>query len=187
VSLGQRTEMRRCGRRWATLEAAASSKRALSGKGVPVECATGCGGFHLADPEARTAPRRKAPQPDRFPAAVLAQLDDRDDCCQSCGAGGDLECHHRRLKGKGGSRRRAHSACSCNGLRLCPGCHHWAHAGDRRAAEAEGFIVSQSVAEPGSVGVMRFAAAQGGATMWPSCDGKWLETAPEAREMAAIA
>jgi hypothetical protein len=40
-------------------------------------------------------------------------------------------------------------------------------------AEAEGFIVSQSVDWPGSVSVMRFAAAEGGASQYPSCDGRW--------------
>jgi hypothetical protein len=129
-----------------------------------------------------------------FPASACKLTDLRDAItievtvpvrlCQRCGLAQSLARHHRRGKGKGGSENRPHTQCPCNAVTLCQGCHYWAHVLEPSQARAEGFIVSQSVAEPGSVGVMRFAAAEGGAAMWPSCDGQWLETAPEAREMA---
>lgn len=107
--------------------------------------------------------------------------------CQRCGTAEDPQRHHRRGKQKGGSHRRPHTQCPCNGITLCGpggrGCHQWAHAHPEQA-RAEGFIVSQSVNAPGSAGVMRFAAAEGGATQWPSCSGGWLETAAEALEAA---
>lgn len=176
MSLNQRTEMRRCGKRWATEDEALRSKRGQSGDNTVIPCRTGCGGFHLE-------PKRKDTS-DPFPAAVRAQIDARDKCCQRCAATQALEHHHRRLKGIGGSKHRTHAQHACNGILLCRKCHGWAHRGDRRTAEAQGFIVSQSVDEPGLVGVMRFAAAGGGATQWPACDGSWADTAPEMREAA---
>lgn len=58
-------------------------------------------------------------------------------------------------------------------------------ASEQELAEAQGFIVSRSVEVPGSVGVMRFAAAGSGVTQWPTCDGEWAGTATEAREAVA--
>lgn len=104
--------------------------------------------------------------------------------CQRCGTSQDPQRHHRRGKNKGGSRQRACTQCPCNGVTLCgpggKGCHQWAHANPERA-RAEGWIVSQSAAKPGAVGVTRFAAADGGTTQWPTCSGEWAQTAPEAQ------
>jgi hypothetical protein len=183
----QRTEMRRCGKPYPTEEAAALHKRAQIGSAEPSQCRTGCppGTWHLASVKAGEAPERKSsPGARPFPPLVADALDERDGCCQRCGSTRNLERHHRRLKASTGTRRQ-HTQCSCNGIVLCQKCHGWAHRGDRPAAEAQGFIVSQSVDEPASVGVMRFAAAEGGATQWPTCDGQWAGTAPEAREAVA--
>lgn len=127
---------------------------------------------------------RRASRANPFPPSVAALLDARDEWCQRCGSTRDLERHHRRGKAIGGSRNRGHGQCACNGLRLCRRCHAWAHRGERAEAQAQGFIVSQSVAFPGSVGVMRGSADGGGALMWPDCDGNWLGTAAEAGEAA---
>lgn len=178
MSLSRNSEMRRCGRRFATKDAAASSKRARNGVAVPVECPLRCGYWHL---EAAKAEARAQP----FPPAVADQINQRDERCQRCGSRRGLHRHHRRGKANGGSRRK-HAQCACNGILLCWLCHHWAHVTGRRQAEAEGFVVSQSVRKPGSVGVMRYAGAgMGGATQWPTCDGEWVSTAPEALEAAA--
>lgn len=125
-----------------------------------------------------------------FPRKVAALLDKRDGICQRCGIAGPLHRHHRRGKGSGGDRR-LHAQCACNGLELCTwnpqdglgGCHRWVHLHPRQAM-AEGFIVSHEAERPGDIGVMRFAARDGGATQWPACAGEWLETAPEAGEAA---
>jgi hypothetical protein len=178
VSLDQRQEMRRCGKPYPTEEAASRAKRVLSGLAVPVECPRRCGSYHLEAVRASSGLRP-------FPARVAAQLDERDDrCCQRCGRTRGIHRHHRRGKASGGSRRK-HTQCACNGVLLCWRCHHWAHVTHRAQAEAEGFIVSQSVDEPASAGVMRFAGSAGGVTQWPACSGEWAGTADEAREVAA--
>ena len=151
---------------------------------------------------ARTAPKGKhragstmpASAPETFSPAVCALVDARDGddsgavlvrLCQRCGSTRNLHRHHRRLKQKGGSSNRPHTHCPCNAVTVCLACHDEIHdQASRREMEAEGWIVSQAVDEPGAVGVMRFAAAEGGATQWPSCSGAWLETAAEAREVA---
>lgn len=184
MSLSQRTQMRRCGHRFATEEDAARHKLALNGSRVVVPCTGGCGGWHHGDPGSPEPPKRSAPKAARpFPPDVADALDERDERCQRCGSTEELERHHRRLKGIGGSRGR-HTQCTCNGVRLCRSCHRWAHGKDRPEAEAQGFIVSQSVDEPRSVSVMRFAAADGGATQFPTCDGQWVSTAAQARVAA---
>ncbi len=117
---------------------------------------------------------RRAARSKPFPPAVAALLDIRDEWCQRCGSPRDLERHHRRGKASGGSQNRSHAHCPCNGVRLCPPCHRWAHRLERREAEVQGFIVSQSVDEPGSVSVMRGSEDGGGAAMYPTCTGEWL-------------
>ena len=177
MSLTQRTEIRRCGKPYSTMEKALASKRGQSGRYTAEKCPDrSCRRWHL-----RPKPRQAAHP---FPPKVAAQLDARDQCCQRCGSGRNLERHHRRLKGSGGSQDRAHAQCACNGVVLCQKCHGQVHRGNRIEAGAQGFIVSQSVDEPGSVSVMRFAAADGGATQYPTCDGGWSDTAPGLREAA---
>lgn len=139
----------------------------------------------------RSAAKRKTSRPHSFSATVCALIDARDidllsgeRCCQWCASTQDLERHHRRGKASGGSQRRAHTHCACNGITLCRHHHRLAHGRLRRVAEAMGFVVSQAVKAPGIKGVMRFATAGGGATQWPACDGRWLDEA-EAGEEAA--
>ena len=122
------------------------------------------------------------------PACTLIDLRDSDTTgtlpvrlCQRCGSAENPQRHHRRAKGKGGSGDRAHTHCPCNSATLCgPGgrdCHGWAHAHPAEAM-AQGFIVSQSVDFPGLISVMRFAEGPGGASQYPSCDGRWLDWVP---------
>lgn len=156
-----------------------------------------CGRWHLTSKPGAGRRRASAARGSRpgsglraFPRPVQRALDIRDGICQRCGVAGPLHRHHRRGKGIGGDRR-AHAQCPCNGVELCSwnpvdgmgGCHRWAHL-HPRDAQAQGFIVSHEVECPGDVGVMRFAACEGGATQWPDCSGGWRETAPEAGEAA---
>jgi 5-methylcytosine-specific restriction enzyme A len=166
-----------------TREASERSKRFLAG-GLVAVLHEPCAGWHLEPAGKATAAPRKAQRSHPFPALVRDVLDMRDRlCCQRCAGTRDIHRHHRRPKGMGGSRDE-HAQCTCNGLLACGPCHAWIHA-HPRLAEAQGFIVSQSVQVPGSVGVMRFAESGGGATQWPTCDGEWAESAAEARETAA--
>lgn len=193
------TGLRRCGggKRWGSKGEAERSKKARNGSYMAFECR--CSGWHLQElvlaPMPTRAPKSKPAdsKPETFGPVAVLRIDVRDSddsgavlvrLCQGCGSTRNLHRHHRRGKDAGGSGERAHTHCACNGLTLCTTCHTWAHANPEQA-RAEGWIVSQSVDEPGSVGVMRFAAAEGGATQFPSCDGRWLETAPEMREVTA--
>jgi hypothetical protein len=201
MTLTTRTQMRRCGKPFPSAGEAMNSKRGRGG-GFRAERCLLCPGWHLRripagvktmKPAAKPAAKKDAATaPDTFSGAVCEQIDLRDGddtgavlvrLCQRCGSTRNLHRHHRRLKGSGGTSR-AHAHCACNGVVVCFRCHGEIHTGDRRGAVAEGWIVPQDVDEPGSVGVMRFAAAEGGATQWPSCTGEWLETAPEAMEAA---
>ena len=196
------TGLRRCGggKRWATADEAMRSKKARSGNFMVIPCF--CEGVHLQElilaplppREPKPAARKEAAaKPDTFSAAVCDLIDARDGddsgavlvrLCQCCGSTRNLHRHHRRGKDAGGSGNRPHTHCACNGVTLCLVCHGEVHAHPEQS-EAEGWIVSQSEDEPGSVGVMRFAAAEGGATQFASCDGRWLETAAEMREAVA--
>lgn len=142
-------------------------------------------------PMKRAAPAvRASSQAQPFPPLVCRLIDQRDNdghgaiparLCQRCGTSRDPQRHHRRGKAKGGSKRRTHTQCSCNGITLCgPGgnsCHQWAHAHPAEA-RAQGFIVSQAVSEPAAKGVLRLVAIGGNTVRWPSCDGQWLDEAP---------
>ncbi len=177
-----------------------TSLRETGGGSATYSAATGVyrcrgGNWHLEEPEATTpaklAPAAKDTGPETFPRPVCLLIDKRDSddsgavlvrLCQRCGTTRNLHRHHRRLKGYGGSRR-THAHCACVGVTLCQRCHGEIHANPKQAM-TEGWIVSRAVRHPGTVGVMRFAAAEGGATQWPTCTGEWAETAPEAREAA---
>ena len=176
--------LRSCGRRFASEQEACRSKRALSGAAVPKLCSLTRDHWHLETVRKPKSPKRKSGA-NAFPKRVAGRIDRRDGCCQRCGSSRNLHRHHRRGKGSGGSQRRPHAQCACNGIVLCFYCHMWAHGKGRREAEAQGFIVSQAVDEPGSVGVMRFAEAGSGVTQWPTCGGEWAGTAAEALEAVA--
>lgn len=65
----------------------------------------------------------------QFPSAVIRFVDERrQELCELCGAGVlHAHYHHRRAKGRGGSRRQStNSAANC--LALHPRCHDYVHA-----------------------------------------------------------
>lgn len=166
MSLTGRSPIRRCGCRFKTQAAAARSKRALNGNATPVECPLHRGFWRLETV--------KQPAVVTFSPKVAAQIDKRD-CrrCQDCGSRRGLHRHHRRGKAAGGSRNRAHAHCACNGILLCHDCHRCAHDEQRAQAEADGFIVSQSVDQPATVAVARFARTGRPVRQVPTCDGEW--------------
>jgi hypothetical protein len=134
--------------------------------------------------ESRSAATRKggsaSGRPHGFPPDVLALLDARDPWCVHCGLADGLQHHHRRLKGIGGDGR-DHTQCACNGLRLCWLCHSWAHSGNgQREARAEGLIIPRVTLEPFTADVLvHLRGDVGGQRKFPTCDGQWLDCAPE--------
>ena len=113
-----------------------------------------------------------------FPPAVAALIDVRDPWCVYCGSPSGLHRHHRRSKGHGGDPR-PHTDCACNGVRVCGAHHEWAHTEGRREAEAEGLIIPRAITEPWTISVL-VHVEDGGLRKFPSCDGRWLDYAPEA-------
>lgn len=63
----------------------------------------------------------------------------------------ELQAHHRRPRGMGGTKRQS-SRVASNGLMACLWCHDFLERGERRQARELGFIVSQNV-EPSDVKV----------------------------------
>lgn len=114
-----------------------------------------------------------------FPAAVAAQLDVRDPCCQfqGCAVTENLQRHHRRYKAAGGSANRPHTQCPCNGIRLCPEHHALVHSRSAGARD-DGYSVSQSCDYPSSQPVLRTDGSRP-ARYWATCDGRWVTERPE--------
>ena len=78
-----------------------------------------------------------------IPTRVRAVVRERDaGHCLRCGAGGDLEVHHRRRRGVRDGREHGYENC----LSLCFTCHCWVHAHPLEARQA-GFIVSMHEAD----------------------------------------
>lgn len=181
MSLSQRTEMRRCGKSWPAEDAARCSKRylaALDGGQEPAvtPCALGCGGWHVVLPKDAPGETAAPARIEGFPAPVRAAALARDLACIGCGYDGALDVHHRRIRGHGGDSR-PHTHCLCNAVCLCRAEHRAAHLAGRREAEGAGWVISREVLLPGSVSVMLFGSGGGGASMFPTCDGRWSETA----------
>lgn len=87
-----------------------------------------------------------------FPVEVHAQLESR--CggrCEVCGEGRVTEHHHRRPRGRGGTRREAANLAS-NGLAVCHPCHRMIES-HRAVALLLGWLV-RSTAAPTRVPVM---------------------------------
>ncbi len=80
-------------------------------------------------------------------------FDRSEGTCDLCGRAVDpnaWECHHRKLRSRGGRDSHANLVC------LHPGCHAWVHQNPIEATE-NGFMVP-SGADPAAVPVRRFLA-----------------------------
>jgi hypothetical protein len=172
----------RCGKRWATEDAARCSKRFLSGGYGAVPCAYGCGWWHLERVTERAAPRGRAPRytgPDELTRAVVLE---RDRCaCVCCGVpvtGRQYSLQHRDARGMGGTRD-SHSACPCNLVTMLGSavteCHGRVEGNRDPQDEAKGYALRHGQVARFSP-VMVFGQ-DGGATLFPTCDGQW-STAP---------
>jgi hypothetical protein len=179
VSLTDRTEMKRCGRRYPTELDARCSKRGLAPGSVVEECwVPGCGGWHVRSE--KTAARHPLPQgsdtgPDAKTRALVYARDSF--ACVCCGRsiiGRPHSLGHRLRRSQGGT------LCPANlltflgwGNGLTEDDHHFRI--DRRydpEDEAKGFTV-RSRQDPHLVSVMVFSPGGSGVSQFPTCDGQW--------------
>lgn len=92
--------------------------------------------------------------------------------CERCGsARGDMQMHHRRPRGAGGSRR-PETNQAANGLLLDSACHLWIES-NRTAALSDGLLVRQSDT-PATVPVFRR-----GVYVWLGDDGSITHVRPD--------
>ena len=177
------TGLSRCGRVYPTLFEAIKAAEARTFKTMEFWKATSCAfgdHWHVVQPKAVRGL-------DPFPPLIARLIDKRDEGhCQRCGRSGRLERHHRRAKGSGGSKARAHTQCPCNALSLCRRCHGLVHEHPALARD-QGWIVSQSAARPSLWGVARWIGADDFDfpmldEQWLTCDGRWVHSPLETED-----
>lgn len=181
MSLSQRTQMRRCGHRFATEEDAARHKLALNGSRVVVPCTAGCGGWHHEDAARPAPPKRSTPKdtgPDRATrAAVLA----RDGyacarCGKPCGPGiAPYSLQHRIARGVGGGSEMSNLIVLCGSATTL--CHGEVESRAGREDNARGYWL-QSWQGPLAEGVMYHERDGSGVTKWLEDDGGLLDEPP---------
>lgn len=186
MSLSQRTEMRRCGKRYGTEEMALRSKRVLAGAVLPVPCAYGCGGWHLqalsevqrAAMRAQQRPQAVSTGPDAATRALVCLRDGY--ACVCCGepvAGKRASLQHRKRRSQGGSNLPSNLVLMLG--TGTTGCHARADSRVDPEDEAKGYTV-RSHDDPRLVGVMYFEASGSGVQRWLEDDGGVLFESPAA-------
>lgn len=182
MSLSQRTEMRRCGKRFATEDVAMRSKRGRSGDYLAVPCADEhCDSWHL---RARPAPvvAQRAAQADTGPSrrARLMVLE-RDGyacarCGRPCGPGiARYSIQHRVARGVGGGNELSNLVL-LDGT-ATTGCHGDVESRQLPEDQARGYRL-ESWQDPRAEGVMYFEASGSGVTRWLEDDGGVLCESP---------
>jgi hypothetical protein len=191
MSLTQRTEMRRCGRRYKTEVDAALSKGALVGGKTPFECPLpGCGGWHLREamPGEPRGLARKVQADTGFPPAVKLAIraragdgDPDNAVCEACGVwlgryGGEIQ--HIIARGSGGTSLPEIGSvvngcllCGCAALRT--GCHGRCEKRDPEMNE-RGFWRLHGE-RPGTT-PLEMHGRDGGFTRWLTPDGHYSTT-----------
>ncbi len=175
----KRTQLRRCGRQYASEEEALRSKAGQKPGAEVTSCR--CGKYHLTfPPEPRGDGKPQASvSGNTIPPKVCRQVDKRDGRrCVNCASAGSVHRHHRRIKGHGGDTRPC-TDCACNIITLCAMCHFWAHVLDVLAARARGLIISRSEIQPRTQPVMVHTEDDSGITAWLTDDGAYVFEAPE--------
>jgi hypothetical protein len=182
MTLSQRSQIRRCGQRWPTEDAALCSKRAIGGAFLPVPCAYNCGGWHLiavADLRAavgQAARRASDTGPDSATRAIVYARDGY--ACVCCGRtviGQVRSIGHRKRRSQGLDNR------ACNLLTFLgtgsTSCHGRIDSRVDPDDEAHGYTL-RSRQDPLLVGVMYFERDGSGVTRWLEADGGVLLAAP---------
>ena len=185
----KRSEMRKCGRRYATEDQARHSKRGLTDGAVVIPCALGCGGWHVALPRPEAPARegkitsaakgRKAPRytgPDELTrAAVLLRDKAACVCCGISVIGRIWSIQHRKRRSQGGGN------CTCSLITVLGdgtrGCHARIDSRIDPEDEEKGYTV-RSWRIPALVSVMVFDNSGGGVSLYPTCDGEWSSALP---------
>ena len=171
------TGFRRCGKRWASKEAALRSKKALRGNYMAIDCR--CGGVHLQPLVLAPLPPRK-PAKDTGPdAATRALVLTRDGhACVCCGrsiVGQVYSLQHRKRRSQGGDNS------PCNLITVLgdgtSGCHARIDSRQDPHDAARGYTC-QSWEDPASVPVMYFDESGCGVTFYLEADGGLTVDAP---------
>jgi hypothetical protein len=151
------------------------------GRNTPIGSGSG---LRVVRAQAVTPPPRKRKTGHPFPVRVRKLIIARYPFCFRCGRPEPLDCHHRLIKGIGGSRA-GHAQCPCVGVPLCRACHTFVHTQMPRAeAEAHGWIIPRSTRFPAAVPLVIISEGGSGQTRYPTCDGQLLTCAPEGCEAA---
>lgn len=184
MSLSQRTEMRRCGKRYGTEEMALHSKRGRSGDYLAVPCADElCASWHLRSRPAPVVAARTA-QADTGPSRrvrLLVLVRDGYACARCgrpCGPGiFRYSLQHRKARGVGGDSSPANLVLLCGtAVDLCHGEVESRHFPE----DAERGYRLESWQDPLAEGVMYHEADGSGVTRWLESDGGVLSESPAA-------
>ena len=179
----------RCGRVYPTFGDAVKAAQQLTYKTGKTHVSVSCAfddHWHVVSPSSVIKPKPPA-RLDPFPPLIARLIDKRDGGhCQRCGRSGRLERHHRRAKGSGGSKARAHTQCPCNALSLCRRCHADTHEHPGEARDY-GWIVRQAVALPARSVVSRCIDVDDDGwpvfdEQYPTCDGRWVHSPMETED-----
>jgi hypothetical protein len=181
MSLGQRTEIRKCGKPYATELDARMSKRGQQDGAVFEECwVPGCGAWHVRTPKTAAwhPPQVSDTGPDRKTRLLVLERDGH--ACVCCGIsviGQVYSLQHRQRRSQGGN------SCAANLLVVLGDGTRGHHARiDSRIDpedEAKGYTV-RSRMDPHLVSVMVFTSPGGsGVTQYPTCDGGWSSAPAE--------
>lgn len=189
----KRTELQRsatlrlCGKRYATAEEAADSKRGRERGAEVFPCPDQrCGAHHVRQPQARrvtlTGPSRRDTGPD---AATRQAVYERDGyACVCCGRsiiGQPHSVGHRKRRSQGGTNDVTNLLTFLgfgNGLTGDDDHHHRIDQRKNTADEDNGYTV-RSYKDPALISVRVFSAGGSGTLAWPTPDGKWSTEPPE--------
>ena len=187
MTLTTHTPIRRCGKRYASAEAAEHSKTFLAGGQLAVFCAYGCDGWHLekiknaptggAGKAAKASkPAARDTGPDRKTRAlVLARDGYACVCCGHSVIGQVYSLQHRKRRSQGGGNSPANLLTVLgDGTR---GCHARIDSRIDPHDEAAGYTV-RSTQDPALIGVLYVSEHGSGVLMYLGADGSLAPDPP---------